>query len=96
MRGEPEHDEVRVQSVQDVVLVRVVARLGALPAHEVHDLVLPLAGLAGVRQNDLVRVRRGEGGGGGERGALRTRDTATISASRRRRGGRRRRRRKCV
>lgn len=57
MRGEPEHDEVRVQAVQDVVLVRVVPRLGALPAHEVHDLVLSLARLAGVRQYHL------EGGG---------------------------------
>lgn len=53
MRGEPEHDEVGVQPVQDVVLVGVVARLAALAPHEVHDLVLALPGLAGVREDHL-------------------------------------------
>lgn len=53
MRGKPEHDQVRIQPMQDMVLIRIVARLSPLSPNEVHDLVLPLAGFARIRQDYL-------------------------------------------
>ena len=39
---EGEHDEVRVEAVQHVALVRIEQRLRSLVADETHDLMLPL------------------------------------------------------
>ena len=62
VRGEPQHDEVGVQAVEDVAGVGVVPRLRALRPHELHDLVLSLAGDGGVAEDHLepapARVQR--------------------------------------
>ena len=43
VRGKRQHGQIGVQAVDDVRLVRVVFRLRALRADELHDLVLALA-----------------------------------------------------
>lgn len=53
VRREREHDQVRVEAVDDVLRVRVVRRVAALAADEVHDLVLALARDGRVRDDDL-------------------------------------------
>ena len=53
VRGEPEHDQVRVRAAQHMLRVRVVVGAGALPPDVVHDLVLALARHVGVGQDHL-------------------------------------------
>lgn len=44
VRREREHDEVGVETINDVLGVGVVRRVGALAANKVHDLVLAFSG----------------------------------------------------
>ena len=48
MRGDPQHDEIGVCSVQAMVGVGVVVGRVSLTTNEVHDLVLPLAWHVGI------------------------------------------------
>lgn len=48
VRSQAQHNQIRIQSMQDMMLVRVVAWLASLSSHEVHDLVFPFPGLIGV------------------------------------------------
>lgn len=48
VRGQTQHNEIRIQPMQDVMLVGVVAWLTSLSSHEVHDLVFPFPGLIGI------------------------------------------------
>ena len=56
VRGQPQHDEVRVRPAQHVLGVGVVVGGGPLLANVVHDLVLPLPGHIGIRQNHLRTI----------------------------------------
>lgn len=51
VRGECQHDQIRIQSVQHVMCVRIVAGLVTLMSNVVHNLVLTLAGYIGIAQN---------------------------------------------
>ncbi len=57
--GKTKHDEIGVQPVDDVPGVGVMLGRVALRAHEVHDLVLTLAGNGGIRDEDLHLGPRG-------------------------------------
>lgn len=59
MRSKPKHNQVRVQPMQDMMLIRIVSRLSPLPPYKVHDLVLSLSGLTSIRKNYLSMSCRG-------------------------------------
>ena len=53
MRGQTQHDQVCVSSIETVMSVGVMVGLTLLMTNEVHDLVFTLTWDAGIRQNHL-------------------------------------------
>lgn len=53
VRREREHDQIRIETVDDVFRVRIVLAGDSLTADEIHDLVFSFAGDGGVRNDDF-------------------------------------------